>query len=700
MPNTDLIPADPALPTESERPPDPAPPECAADPDQAPDQTPPQEEPDPTADTDVEQPGPPGFPVVGVGASAGGLDAFRELLRNLPGQTGMAYVLVQHLDPRHGSLLAELLRPATSMPVMDAVDGMQTEPNQVYVIPPNCTLAILNGRLQILDRILDRGRHLPVDYFLTTLAEDRGSQAIGVILSGTASDGTLGLKAIKAASGVTFAQDEASAEYFGMPSSAIAAGCVDFVLSPKGIAQELARIARHPYLLHPHPAEAQLPEDNDSLNKVFLLLRSHTGNDFTYYKHATIKRRIKRRMLLHKLDRLRDYVRHLQTTPGELDALFQDILINVTGFFRDPETFVALQQEVFPQLLANRPLHVPLRIWVPGCSSGEEAYSLAMTLVEHLGDSIGGIQVQIFASDIDGPAIDQARQGLYPERISEEVSKERLRRFFLKVTNGYQIIKIIRDMCVFAVQNVTKDPPFSRLDLICCRNLLIYLGAVLQKKVLQTFHYALQPGGFLMLSTSESIGAQADLFALLEKKSKIYRKKSISPQMNYEFTARPDLSQEAVLPASLNEGVPVRDIQQEAERLILHRYAPPGVVIGPRLEILHFRGQTGLYIEPSPGAASLNLLKMVRQDLAAELRVVIHQAMRDNGAVRKEGVCFHHNGVERWVNLQVLPLPAPLNGERCLLVLFETPLETRVQEMGGRGRTKGYLKVETGRCRT
>jgi len=353
------------------------------------------------------------FPDVGVGASAGGLEAFRELLKHLPADTGMAFVLVQHLDPHHESLLASLLAGSTAMAVREARDDMPVEPNCVYVIPPDTNMGILHERLQLVQRQMEKGRYLPVDWFLRTLAEDRGSTAIGVILSGTASDGTLGLKAVKAAGGITFAQDETSAEYFGMPGSAIAAGCVGFVLSPQEIAREIGRIARHPFVRLEHAPES-IAESPDVLNKVFLLLRSRTGHDFTYYKHSTIKRRIKRRMLVHKLERLADYVRLLQKAPAEVDALFEDILINVTGFFRDPDTFKALQQEVFPRLLDKRPPEVPLRIWVPGCSTGEEAYSLAIALMESIGERAGEAPVQIFATDIDVRAIEKARMGIYP----------------------------------------------------------------------------------------------------------------------------------------------------------------------------------------------------------------------------------------------------------------------------------------------
>jgi two-component system CheB/CheR fusion protein len=377
-------------------------------------------------------------------------------------------------------------------------------------------------------------------------------------------------------------------------------------------------------------------------------------------------------MVLHQLEKMEDYVKYLQKQPSELDALFQDILINVTSFFRDPDTFEALNQEAFPVLMKNRPAEHPLRIWVPGCSTGEEVYSVAIALLEFLGDRASNTPIQIFASDIDDKAIDKARQGIYPESIRDVIAPGRLQRFFVKTPGGYQISKTIRDICVFAVQNVIKDPPFSRLDLICCRNLMIYLGAVLQKKVLHTFHYALRPGRFLMLGTSETIGSFADLFATVDKKNKIYTKKSVATLPGYDFTTLPHA---ATMPAA-DQSTPARalsalDLQQEAERLILTTYGPPGVIINQDMQILHFRGQTGPYIEPSPGSASLNLLKMARQDLLMELRAVVHQAFKERNKARKEGVRIRNDGGYRIVNLQVLPLSGEESTEPHYLVLFE-----------------------------
>lgn len=567
----------------------------------------------------------------------------------------------------------------TTMPVVEVSDGMSIKPNHVYIMPPNHSLALLHGVLHLMPRPDIRGKHLPIDDFLHSLAQDQQSNAIGIILSATASDGTLGMQAIKAAGGITFAQSEESSGYSGMPHSAIAAGHVDFILTPEQIAKELERIAHHPYMQHelPDPHQTVLTENSKDMSKIFVLLRAHTGVDFTFYKQNTIRRRVKRRMLLQQLDRFKDYIKFLQAQPKELDALFQDVLISVTNFFRDPETFDALKNEVSPRLMVDRPPERPIRIWVPACSTGEEVYSIAIALFEFLGDSASLNHLQIFASDVNKQAIDKARQGIYPQSIQEDVGVQRLQRFFIRTVTGYQICKPIRDVCVFAVQDVTKDPPFARLDLLCCRNLMIYLGLALQKKVLHTFHYALRADGCLMLGTSESIGNETELFSILDRKNKIYIREPIHgrPGANFDVTSR------AAAPFSIEHSLqkslsPLIRVQHEAENLILEKYGPPGVIINQDMEILHFRGQTGIYIDPSAGSASLNLLKMARQDLVLELRAVVQQAIREHGMVRKEKVRIFEDSRYRNVNLQVIPLPTAETAMPNYLVLFEPSSET------------------------
>jgi len=615
------------------------------------------------------------FPVVGIGVSAGGLEAFSALLKSLPADTGMAFVLVQHLAPAYESMLTELLARATTMPVTEITDGLQIKPNHVYVIPPNANLGLLHGVLHLMPRNAVPGHYLPIDYFMRALAEDQGSKAIGIILSGTASDGVLGLKEIKAVGGITFAQEEESAAYNGMPHSAIAAGCVDFILTPAEIAAELGHLRRHPYITGAKgkKAKAELPEGDEDLGKIFFLLRQFSGNDFTYYKPSTIQRRIKRRMLLNKIDRLGDYVRYLQRTPAEVEALFHDILIHVTSFFREPQTFDELANSVFPKMMQERSPDTPVRIWVPGCSSGEEVYSIAISLLEFLGNQASNTPIQIFGTDLDEQAINKARLAIYPEAISQTVSAERLRQFFVKVEQGYQINKHIRDLCVFSRQNVFKDPPFSRLDLISCRNLLIYLGAVLQKKVLPIFHYALKPNGFLLLGSSETIGRFADLFRLVDNKHKIYSKKTAPNDIH--FDSGRETMRHAVGPDNPAMSTPPvwdnLDLQREVDRLLLKKFAPPGVVINEELEILQFRGHTGPFLEPAPGEASLKLLKMAREGLQMELHGAINNALQSNSGVRREGLHLYINGGSKTITLEVDPIRVPPESGRFFLVTFQ-----------------------------
>ncbi|WP_296810747.1 chemotaxis protein CheB [Thiocapsa sp.] len=615
------------------------------------------------------------FPIVGIGASAGGLDAFRRLLHHLPTHTGMAFVLIQHLDPAHPSLLADLLVGATRMPVREAVDGEPVEPDHVYVIPPNCSLGLHHRRLLVLARREDRGVHLPVDSFLQTLADDLGPKAIGVVLSGTGSDGTHGLKAIKAAGGMTFAQDEHTAEHFGMPGNAIAAGCVDLVMAPPEMACELARIARHAYLRHPSGAIAEVPGGNEEdLGKIFMLLRTHTGNDFSFYKRDTILRRIKRRMAVHRIHRLAAYVRYLQSEPEEIARLFDDLLISVTGFFREPEAFDALREKVFPVLFAEPATERPVRVWVPGCATGEEAYSIAIAMIDYLGDRASATRIQIFGTDIDAKAIEKARAALFADQVVAHLAPEQLKRFFVKTAGGYEVAKQVRDLCIFAVQNLVKDPPFSRLDLVSCRNLMIYFGPPLQKQALRTFHYSLEPNRFLMLGSSESIGARADLFALLDHKNKIYTKKSISPRfepamMSRALQAPGDVP---VAPPARGSNEPI-DLTEATDRMILRHYGPPGVVVSGDLGILLFRGETGRYLDPIPGTATLNLLKLARRELAVDLRTAIQEARTSGSAVTKSRVWYRRNGTDAWVGLRVLPIDDGGPSDRLLVLFEETP---------------------------
>jgi two-component system CheB/CheR fusion protein len=618
------------------------------------------------------------FPIVGIGASAGGLEAFSELLRYLPEKTGMAYVLVQHLDPKHESVLQEILARTTKIPVTDVIQGVVVQPDHAYVIPANTNLTIKNGILQLGSRVLTRGRHMPIDDFFRSLADGAGQQAIGVILSGTASDGTEGCRAIKAAGGITFAQDEESAKYDSMPRNAVNAGCIDFILSPKDIARELGGISQHPYvarLVSPglEGSEGMMGSD---LNALFGLLREATGVDFTNYKHTTLQRRIRRRMVVHKVEKLKDYLRFIGKKPEELDELYRDLLIHVTGFFREPETFLALRKHVYPKLFEGRKPDNPIRIWVAGCSTGEEVYSIAITLLEYMwvhsrNISQAATAIQIFATDISDTALDRARTGLYTEAAVSEISAERLKRFFVRLDGGFQINKSIRDMCIFAKQNLVKDPPFSNLDLVSCRNLLIYLGPVLQRRVIPALHYALKPGGYLMLGASESLGGFADHFGLVEKKDKVYQKRKTSARLTTYFASADYLPSRAADAKSVR-GLPAPfTVEREVEHLLANRFVPASIVVNDEMEIVQFHGKTGAYLEPPAGQPSFSLAKMAREGLLIDLRAALNEAKKTNTTVRKEGVQIQSDEGSREVSLEVLPLRGASAQERFYVVVFQ-----------------------------
>ena len=647
-----------------------------------------------------------GCPIVGIGASAGGLEAFTQLLKRLPGDTGLGFVLVQHLDPQHPSALAHLLARATAMPVREVTNNLRVEPNHVYVIPPNTNLGIARGVLRLLPRAQNRTALRSIDLFFEALAQDQRERAIGVILSGTATDGTLGLEAIKAAGGLTFAQDD-SARYDSMPRSAVAAGCVDAVLSPENIAKQLTQIARHPYVAGRTPRLPALanrimrpvapggtaipPErategaadrsDHNAFNKILLLLHNHSGVDFSLYKTPTIHRRITRRAVLNQKENLTAYAASLRGNAQELDALYADALINVTSFFRNPDAFAVLKQKVFSKLL-QQDGDDPLRAWVLGCSTGQEAYSLAMAFAECAEKAPRPRKLQVFATDLNNANLDKARHGFYAKNLVLDVSPERLRRFFVEEEGGYRVVKALRESVVFARQNLLSDPPFSRMDLITCRNLLIYLEPSLQKKLMPTFHYALKPDGVLFLGASESVGGFAELFGTVDKKQKIFSKKA-APTQAFHLPLRKaggerPLPGKAPRAASLPERKPggpapafrsELNAEREADRVTLNQFAPPAVLINADLQILQFRGATGAYLEPPTGKASFDLLKMARDGLMLSLRATINQAKHENKTARKENVPFTQNGRTRTVNVEVVPLKNLK--ERCFLVLFE-----------------------------
>ena len=623
--------------------------------------------------------GRPAFPVVGIGASAGGLEAFTQLFEHLPATTGMAYVVIQHLDPSHPSLLPGLLARITRMPVREGQDGLTVEPDHVYVIPSNVDMTLEQGTLTLRPRTQRSGQHFAIDTFFRSLAHDRQQQAIGVLLSGTASDGTLGLQAIKAAGGITFAQDAHTAAFPQMPQSAIAVGCVDRVLPPEETARELVRLSAHPYVAQPEELNELPPGEEQSLTALLRLLRTEKGVDFLAYKPATLKRRILHRMAVQHLDRLADYVAYLETHQDEVEALYQNVLIHVTSFFRDPDAFDALRRLAFPAMVERRAPGDPIRVWVSGCSSGEEAYSLLICLREFLDEHTLSIPVQLFATDINQKALEQARVGIYPEAALHEVSPKRLQQFFTPVDRArgsYRITTALRERCIFALHNVAKDPPFSRLDLASCRNLLIYLKQDLQRKVLQTFHYALNPQGFLWLGASESVGPQSRLFTAVEPRQKLYLKKAagwsfpFSLIMSEKMPVSHTEEGGTLMPEETIKG---GDLQQEADRLLLANFTPASVVIDADMEILHVRGHTSPYLELASGKAGLNLLNMVRDGLGLALRTAVHAATKEHHLVTKEGLQVGAPGATRQVRITVIPLKTSSGGPYFLVVFGEMP---------------------------
>jgi len=626
------------------------------------------------------------FPIVGIGASAGGLEAIKDLLQALPVDTGMAFILVQHLDRTHESLAPEILSRATRMPVHEVTNGVRVESNHVYLIPPNFDMELIHGVLNLLPlRTGARGQPLVIDLFFQSLALDKKGKAIGVVLSGTASDGTLGLKAIKSGGGLAIAQDPKSAKYSGMPESAIKSGFVDLILPPKRIARELARISKHPNFaardsMNPDTAinddgevkEGIEPEPIAALRVIFGLLRAQTKVDFSNYKHSTVMRRIQRRMIVRKSENIDAYTEYLKDNPTEVRALFSDLLIHVTEFFRDPDSFKALEVSVFPQLLKGRTAGQPIRIWVPGCSTGEEAYSIAISLLEFLDGAGATIPIQIFATCVGEQAIQTARAGFFSKDIESAVSKERLKRFFEKVEGGYKINKGVRDLCLFSKHDVTSDPPFSKLDLVSCRNVLIYFSTVLQKRVMPIFHYALNPGGFLFLGKAESVGGLSKLFHVVDKAHRIFSKADIPTPI----ILRAPLSYEPEVRVKPH-GAPEQSIggsgfQRDTERVALARYVPPSVTVNADMEILQYLGRTAPCLEPGPGLASNNLFKMARQELVHGLRTTVQSAIKKNASARLEGLSFKVDGKPKTFNIEAVPAnPLAPPGQRNYVIFFE-----------------------------
>jgi two-component system CheB/CheR fusion protein len=641
---------------------------------------------------------PPGrdFPIVAIGASAGGLEALEQFLGHVPPASGMAFVVIQHLDPDRKDMLSELLQRATPMPVMPARNRLKVRPDTVYVIPPNTDISILHGSLYLLDPVAPRGLRLPIDFFFHALAEDRRELAIGVILSGMGCDGTLGLRSIKEAGGLALVQEPASARYDSMPRSAIGAGLADIVARADELPLRIADTLRHlrPVRLGQPPA-GESAEQKSAFDKVCILLRARTGHDFSLYKKTTVYRRVERRMAIHQIERIGDYVRHLRENPQEIDLLFRELLIGVTSFFRDPATWDYLQQQVLPELLADRPESGMLRAWVAGCSTGEEAYTLAMVFREAM-DALPAPTrhtLQIFATDLDPDAIEKARRGIYPANIAADVSPERLQRFFIDEGNGFRVGKEIREMVVFAPQDLIMDPPFTKLDMLSCRNLLIYLGAELQKRVLPLFHYSLKPGGVLLLGSAESIGSFTDLFVPLEGKARLFRRNDSPPRSTtLEFPIRDFANQAEPSMDSKPEAV-TANLQHLADDLLLQQFAPAAVLVTATGDLVYISGRTGKYLEPAAGKVNWNIHAMARDGLRQELAIALPKALRSGERVVCHKLAIGSNGSTQLVDLTVQPIsePAALRG---MLMLVFADLATPPKLPGKRGARRSERESE------
>jgi chemotaxis methyl-accepting protein methylase/flagellar motor protein MotB len=624
----------------------------------------------PTKETPSRQDIPP-FPIVGIGASAGGLEALEQFMRQVPQGCGLAFVIVQHLDPTHKGIMAELLQRTTQMEVFQVKDRMRVKPDCVYVIPPNKDMSILHGVLHLFEPTAPRGLRLPIDYFLRSLAEDLQERSIGVILSGMGSDGTMGLRAIKEKAGLGLVQEPASAKFDSMPRSAIEAGLADIVAPAEELPGKIVEFLRHALVFA--RTEHHLEEkDQSALEKVMILLRTRTGQDFSLYKKSTIYRRIERRMGIHQIDRIAAYVRYLQENPQEVELLFKELLIGVTSFFRDPEAWEQLREKALPTIVAGRSAGGVLRAWSAGCSTGEEAYSLAIIFKEAMEQvkQTENITLQIFATDLDRDAIDKARQGRYPANIAADVSPERLKRFFIKEENGYRVGKEIREMVTFATQNIIMDPPFTKLDILICRNLLIYLTPELQKKLLPLFHYSLTPGGCLFLGSAETISTFTDLFTPLDIKMRLFRRQE--SLLAIEKLAFPPTFVHVMpgVPKELEMLQPAANLQTLADQLLLQHFAPPAVLVNAKGDIIYISGRTGKYLEPAAGKANWNIFAMAREGLRFELGSAFQKALRQKAAISAKGLKVGTNGGTQHVDIIVQPITEPEALSGMVIIVF------------------------------
>jgi len=632
------------------------------------------------------------FPIVGIGASAGGLDAFEQFLMNVPENTGMAYIIIQHLDPTQKGMLPELLQRITKMNVFQVKDHMVVTPNCVYVIPPNASMSILKGILYLFEPIESRGMRLPIDFFFRSLAIDQKELAVGVILSGMGSDGSLGVKAIKENNGIVMVQDPASATYNSMPQSGIDSVMVDIVASPGEMPSKLFEFMKQVPLIKPDTEIAV--KDQSSLEKIIILLRDHTGNDFTFYKKNTLYRRIERRMGIHKIDKIDSYVHFLLKNPKELDILFKELLIGVTNFFRDTAVWDKLKDSVFPEIFANQKTGTALRAWIPGCSTGEEAYSLAIVFKEVLEkfSPNGGISLQIFATDLDNDAIETARKGLFPKSITDHVSTNRLNRFFISADEGFRVNAEIREMVVFAQQNIVMHPPFTKIDILTCRNLLIYMDSELQRKILGLFYYCINPEGIMVLGSSESLGKQSNLFTPIDAKLRIFKRanNAQSPELfdfPSSFSRTKMNSIEKQIPSAL-----APNIQSLADQLLLQHFSPPGVLVNLDGDIVYISGRTGKYLEPAVGKANLNIFAMLREGLQSEFPIAFRKAILTKETVTLHNIKVGSNDSSLTVNVKIQWIGNPEALKNMLMIIFS---DVPTISSAKKGIRKGKLTIDT-----
>ncbi len=616
----------------------------------------------------------PSRPIVAIGGSAGGLEAFRQLFAHLPADTGLAFIVIQHLDPERPSMLASVLASDIRMPVVEVAEGMRIEPNRVYVIPSDADLSIRSGVLGLVPRQQTGKLHLPIDSFFRALAEDQPGRAIGVVVSGAGSDGTEGLRAIKAAGGITLVQDPSSAQFRSMPESAIAAGVVDFRAAPEVIAQELVRLSRHPYVTEEGAEVSRAPAEVAAVSSILAAVQREARLDFTGYKRPTLVRRISRRMALRRLGSIAEYAEALRDNPGEARALAEDLLIHVTSFFRDPAAFDALARQVLPEIVGRKGADGTIRVWVPGCATGEEAYSIAICLLEVLAKEGRECPIKIFGSDLSDTAIDKARSGLYSEAEVEGVSQERLARYFERSDGRYRIGKQVRDRCVFVRHDLTFDPPFARLDLISCRNVLIYFDVELQRRVLSLLHHCLNRPGYLFLGGSESIGVFGELFTPVDDGQRLFLKTGESPRLDYPLALGREAESKLHRPQLVPPPQQARDVLRQADHLLLAEYAPPGVVVDERFEVVQFRGRTGEYLEAPPGQPQMNVLKMARDGLVVPLREALETARTRSVTVRRPGLQVRVGAQTHVTDLEVVPLAGLGDATRRYFLIVFAPL--------------------------